>query len=231
MTLPLPIIIVNFKCYLEATGSRAVQLAKKAEKVSEEYGVAIAVAPQFSDLSPIAREVNIPVLAQHVDPVKPGSHTGHILAEAVREAGATGTLLNHSERRLKLEVLKESLTRAKEAGLTIVACGDTPEACRQIAGLNPDLIAIEPPELIGTGIPVSKAKPEIVTDTLREVREVNPAIPVLCGAGITDGSDVEAALKLGTCGVLLASGVVKAKKPEKVLEEMAKALVKASKKG
>lgn len=227
MKLKLPIIILNFKCYLEATGSRAVQLAKIAEDMSKRYNVSIAVAPQFSDINSVAAEVEIPVLAQHIDPVKPGSHTGHILAEAIKEAGAVGTLLNHSERRLKLEVLRESLLRAKEANLITVVCGDNPEACRRIAELKPDLIAIEPPELIGTGIPVSKAKPEVVTNTLREVSMVDPSLPVLCGAGISDGSDVEAALKLGTQGVLLASGVVKAERPGEVLKEMVEALTRA----
>jgi len=214
---------------LEATARKAVQLDKTVEHVSNEYGVTIAVAPQFSDIAQVASNTSIPVLAQHVDPVKPGSHTGHILPEAVREAGALGTLLNHSERQLPMETLKGCIGRAREAGLTIVACGDTPAKCREIAGLNPDLIAIEPPELIGTGIPVSKAKPEVVTEALRAVSSVNQSIPMICGAGITTGSDVEAALKLGTQGVLLASGVVKAKDPGRVLAEMAEALVKASK--
>jgi triosephosphate isomerase len=225
-TLNLPAIIVNFKCYLEATGGKAVQLAKKAEETSKQYGVTIAVTPQFTSLSAITRTVSIPVLAQHIDPVKPGSHTGHILPEAVKEAGAIGTLLNHSERRIPLEAVREALKRAREVGLLTIVCADTPETCGKIAEFKPDLIAIEPPELIGTGIPVSKAKPEVVTESLKAVAKVNSEIPVLCGAGITTGSDVEAALKLGTRGVLLASGVVKAEKPEKVLAEMAEAVVK-----
>jgi triosephosphate isomerase len=49
-------------------------------------------------------------------------------------------------------------------------------------------------------------------------------VTILCGAGITTGKDVTAALKLGTKGVLLASGIVKAKEPYKVLSEMAEAL-------
>ena len=79
-----PLILVNFKTYIEATGKRASELAKIAEKVSKETGVCIAVAPQFTDIPTISKEVEIPVLAQHIDPVTPGSHTGHILAEAVR---------------------------------------------------------------------------------------------------------------------------------------------------
>ena len=228
--LELPAIIVNFKCYLEATGLRALELARKCEEAARRYGVTIAVAPQFTDLAKIAENVEIPVLAQHLDGVKPGSRTGHVLPEAVREAGAVGTLLNHSERHIPLEAVEGGIGRAREVGLTTVVCADTPETCGQIARLKPDIIAIEPPELIGTGIPVSKAKPEVVTKALEAVARVNPGIPVLCGAGISRGPDVEAALNLGTKGVLLASGVVKAEKPERVLAEMAEALVKASRK-
>ena len=98
----MPIIIINFKTYSEATGKKAVDLSKIAEKVSTETGVNIGLAPQFVDISSIAKTVSNPVFAQHIDPITPGSSTGHILLEAVKEAGAVGSLINHSERRLKL---------------------------------------------------------------------------------------------------------------------------------
>ncbi|TRO49482.1 triose-phosphate isomerase, partial [Candidatus Bathyarchaeota archaeon] len=100
--LQTPIIIVNFKTYLEATGRRAVALAKQAEKVSKETGTFIVVAPQGADIAGVAEAVDIPVFAQHIDPITPGSHTGQVLADAVKEAGAVGTLINHSERQMKL---------------------------------------------------------------------------------------------------------------------------------
>jgi triosephosphate isomerase len=95
-----------------------------------------------------------------------------------------------------------------------------------VAALKPDIMAIEPPELIGTGIPVSKAKPEVVTDTIKLVRKVNPKVVILCGAGIGQGEDVAAAKRLGTQGVLVASGIVKAKNPYKVMREFADAVKK-----
>jgi triosephosphate isomerase len=217
-----PIILVNFKTYLEATGKRAVELAKIAEKVSSETGVYIGVAPQFTDIQAIAREVAIPIFAQHIDPIMPGSHTGQILAEAVKEAGAIGTLLNHSERQLTLGDIAAAIKRGKEVGLTTCVCANNPEVSAAVAALNPDMLAVEPPELIGTGIPVSKAKPEVVTRTIKLVKAINPKMTILCGAGISSGEDIVAALKLGTKGVLLASGIVKSKEPYKILMEMAK---------
>jgi len=225
--LKTPIIILNLKTYLEATADKALHLAKLSEEVSRQLGVPIAIAVQPTDLPLVARGVSIPVLSQHLDPIKPGSHTGQILAEAVKMAGAVGTLLNHSERRLPLDTLKACLQRAKEVGLATVACADKPETCRDVAALGPDFVAIEPPELIGSGIPVSKAQPEIVKAAVQVVKDTRSEVKVLCGAGISTGEDVSAALKLGTEGVLLASGVVKAADPRKVLEEMARSLKKA----
>ena len=221
--LHTPLIIVNFKTYLEATGRKAVELAGNAEKVSLETNVSIGVAPQFSDLSTVAKNVDIPVFAQHIDPVKPGSHTGHVLAEAVKEAGAIGTIINHSERQLKLSEIDEIIKITRENGLVSVVCANNPAISMAVATLEPDILAIEPPELIGTGIPVSKAKPEVVTDTVKLVRKVNSKVTILCGAGISHGEDVTAALRLGTQGVLVASGIVKAKNQYAVLREFAEA--------
>jgi len=219
-------IIVNFKTYSEATGRKAVELARKAKKVSDETRVSIGVAPQFADIATVVEAVDIPVFAQHIDPIKPGNYTGHVLAESVKDAGAIGTLINHSERQLKLSDINGIIGITRENDLLSLVCANNPSISAAVAALKPDIIAIEPPELIGTGIPVSKAKPEVVTSTIRLVREVNPKVTVLCGAGITRGEDVAAALKLGTQGVLVASGIVKAKDPYTVLHEFAEATIK-----
>jgi len=218
-----PIVIVNFKTYIEGTGKKAIDLAKAADEVSKETGICFAVAPQFVDIPVIVKMVDIPVFAQHIDPIKPGSHTGHVLPEAVKESGAVGTLINHSERRLRLADIDAAITRAKETGLITVVCTNNTSVSAAAAALNPDMIAVEPPELIGTGIPVSKARPEVVTSTVEAVKKINPEVIVLCGAGITNGDDVAAALRLGTKGVLVASGIVKAKDPYQVMKNFAEA--------
>ena len=221
-----PIILVNFKTYSEATGRNALNLAKTAEKISQETGVSVGIAPQYVDIAPIAQNVSIPVFAQHIDPVTHGSFTGHVLPESVKEAGAVGTLINHSERRLKLADIDAAITRAQQVGLVTVICSNNSAVSAAIAALKPNMVAVEPPELIGTGIPVSKAKPEVVSGTVELVKRVNPEVIVLCGAGITTGEDVAAALRLGTEGVLVASGIVKAKDPYKALLDFAEAITK-----
>jgi triosephosphate isomerase len=222
--LQVPIIIVNYKTYSEATGKKAVNLSKIAEEVSWESGVNVGVAPQFIDIASIVDTVSIPVFAQHIDPITPGSFTGHILLESVKEAGVVGTLINHSERHLKLFEIEAIIAKTRESGLVSVVCTNNPAVSAAAAVLKPDMIAVEPPELIGTGIPVSKAKPEVVSGTVELVKSINPDVVTLCGAGIMTGEDVAAALTLGTKGVLVASGIVKAKDPRKVLMEFSEAI-------
>jgi triosephosphate isomerase len=221
MNLSTPLILVNLKTYSESIGEKAVKLARIAEDVYRETGVCIALAPQFTDLHRVSSSSKIPVFAQHVDPVTPGRGTGSILVEAVIETGAIGTLLNHSERQLGLAILEASLLRAKDEGLKVCICSNNQAVSGAASALGPDFIAVEPPELIGTGIPVSQTQPEVVTATVDTIHKINPDIIPLCGAGISTGEDVAAALKLGTQGVLLASGVTKAKDPKTVLLDMA----------
>jgi len=221
--LQTSIIIVNFKTYLEATGRKAVELAKQAEKVSKETGASIIVAPQFADIARVAEAVEIPVFAQHIDSIKPGSCTGHVLTDSIKEAGAVGTLINHSEKQLKLVDVDAAIRLAREKKFISCVCANNPSVSAAAAALKPDIVSIEPPELIGTGVAVSKAQPEIVTNTVKLVREVNTMVTILCGAGISHGEDVAIALKLGTQGVLVASAIVKAKDPYGMLREFANA--------
>lgn len=223
----LPVIIVNFKAYPEALGHAGIELARTCSKVAEETGASVAIAPAMPDLARIAGDVNLPVLSQHFDPLLPGSRTGWTPLMAVEEAGAVGTLLNHSERKMQLGELKLAVRMCSEAGIEAVVCADTIDEARKVARLHPEYLAIEPPDLIGGDISVTSAKPEIVTDAVDIVHKVGSRIGVLCGAGVKSREDVRKALELGTVGVLLASGVVKARDPRKALMELARGLTRS----
>lgn len=221
LDLRSPLVLVNLKTYKEAMGEGSLDFARLAGEVSSKTGICIAVAPQIVDLRWISSNVAIPIIAQHVDPIGYGKYTGHILPEAVKEAGAVGTLVNHSERRLATDTIKATVARALEAELKPIVCVDTVELGKTVAGFEPYAVAIEPPELIGSGISVSKARPEVVSGAVREVKSINSKVKVLCGAGITSGNDVSAALKLGAQGILVASGVVQAKNQLQALLDLA----------
>ncbi len=212
-----PIVILNFKTYLESTGNNALKLAIASEIVAEETGVNIVIAPQSPDIYRLSNEVKIPVFAQHVDAVDSGGHTGSSLMECIKEAGAVGCLVNHSEQRMKLADMDMVVKKMAENRMISVICTNNIETSAAASTLKPDFVAIEPPELIGSGIPVSKAEPEIVEGTVAIIHEINPDISVLCGAGISTGDDMKAAMDLGADGVLLASGIIKAKDPREAL--------------
>ncbi len=215
-----PIVILNFKTYIEATGKNAVTLARFCEEVANETGVNIIVAPQHMDLFRVAQSVNIPVFAQHIDPIEPGGHTGSVLLECAMEAGAKGTLINHSENRMKLADIQKVIERIKELKMVSVLCSNNVETSAAAAAMDPDFVAVEPPELIGSGMPVSLAEPEVVTGTVDAVKSVNSNVKVLCGAGISTGEDFKAALELGSEGILLASGVILADDPREALLDL-----------
>ena len=218
------LIVLNYKTYDETTGDKAVALAKICDSVAKETGAKIIVAPQFTDIYRISREVSIPVYGQHIDDVKFGGNTGSILPEAVKAAGAAGCLLNHSEKRLKLAEIDAAIQKLRAMGMVSIVCTNNIAVSQAAAALGPDYVAVEPPELIGSGISVAQAQPGIVTGSVAAVKKVNPNVRVLCGAGIAKGDDVKKALELGTEGVLLASGVIKAKDQRAVLMDLVSGL-------
>jgi len=174
----------------------------------------------------MVQEVDLPIYAEHVDPVPLGAYTGAVLPEMIKDADAKGTLINHSERRLRADEIDDVLKRTRKLGLSSILCVDRYELVYPFSLLRPDAILIEPPELIGTGISVSKAKPEVITKAVDEIRK-SEGIYLIAGAGITTGEDVYKALKLGAHGIGVASAVMKAKEPEKVVEDFITSALKA----
>jgi len=217
----LPIIIINFKTYEEATGERAVKLAQICRRVATKFKKRIIISPQFTDIYRIAKDgsPSTPVFAQHIDDGI-GKFTGSISPLAIREAGGVGTLLNHSERRLSIDEIEKRIKAAKAHGLMSLCFADSLEESLKIAVLGPEMIAYEPPELVGTGISVSTAKPSHVTNF---VAKVTPRVRRLVGAGISTAGDVRKALELGADGWGVSSAFTKSKDPERTLTELVSA--------
>lgn len=215
-----PVIVVNLKTYIESSGRNALSIAKIAESVSKETGRKIIIAPPMPDISLVSSAVSIPVFAQHVDNVKPGSTTGFVPPEAIKAAGAKGTLINHSEHRMIHADIDELINRCKALSLVTIVCTNNISVSKAEAIHEPDYIAIEPPELIGGDISVTDANPEIVSGTVSAIRSISKKVGILTGAGVKTGRDVAKAIELGTDGVLLASGVAKAKDPRAVLMDL-----------
>ncbi len=215
-----PIVILNYKTYLESSGENALELARALKSASEESGITMVAAPQAADIYRIQNQISLPIFAQHIDPITPGGHTGSNLIETLIEAGISGSLINHSENRMKLADIDEVIQLCKQNDIESCVCTNNIATSKAIATFSPDAVAVEPPELIGTGIPVSQAQPEVVEDSVKGVKSINKKIKVLCGAGISTGDDMKAAMDLGADGVLLASGIVKAENPKEALLDL-----------
>ena len=219
--MKIPAIVVNFKTYTQVDGDRTLELTRICEAVAKETGKNLVICPPMVELSRVAKEVSIPVFAQNVDIWDSSVRTGATTLSEIKAAGAQGLLINHSECRRKLADIEFLIKGARELGLTTIVCSNNVETSKASAVMGPDFVAMEPPELIGGDISVTSADPGIVKDTVEALKRIAPNVKVLTGAGVKTREDVKMALELGTYGVLLASGVVKAEDPKKVLLSLA----------
>lgn len=219
-TLHLPVIVINFKVYERAVGTAAATLAKALRVVAKKRKASIVFCACATDMLKLSTRSSVPVFAQHVDGVGLGAHTGALPVQVIMDAGASGSLINHSEKRISHDEIKAAVDALREQGLLSMVCAKDAKEAKELAQLHPDYIAVEPPELIGQDVSVTKADPKTIQDTLWLVHEVSPDIGVLCGAGIKTADDVHAALRFGCCGVLLASGITKAHDPGAALDAM-----------
>lgn len=212
--------IINFKNYEEVANSNSLKLAKVAQAVAKKHKTKIVVCPPQHLISEVTK-IPIAVFSQHVDPAKIGSTTGFIVPELLKKSRVAGSLINHSEHRISPQEVEEMVPRLKDLKMISVVCVKDVQEAERYVKLEPDYIAIEPPELIGSGRAVSKEKPDIITDAVKAVKGAKNSTRLLCGAGIVSGDDVSRALDLGADGILVASGIVKAPNWKKSIEEFA----------
>jgi len=216
--------VINCKNYEEISGDKIIKFVKITEKIYKKYKVKISIStPQH--LVGLVANSSIPILAQHIDVSKVGSTTGFIIPELLKKSKVKGSLINHSEHRITSKEIEELVLKLKELKMISILCVKDIAEVKKYVKLNPDYIAIEPPELIGSGKAVSKEKPELIAKAASIVNNSKNKTKLLCGAGIVSGEDVAKAIELGSKGILVASGIIKAKDWNKVISEFAKALV------
>jgi triosephosphate isomerase len=202
-------LVVNLKNYPEIAGKMSIIFAKDAAS-AVNGSVNLILAPPVCSLQAVCDVASLPVISQHVDDVEYGATTGFIVPEYVKACGAVGSLLNHSEHKISSIKIKNLVRRLGTLNMISIVCAADIEEAIALSKYSPDYIAIEPPDLIGKGIAVSKADPSIIVKSVREIEKVSKKTRVLCGAGIVHKEDVTIALELGASGILVASGVVKA---------------------
>jgi len=209
-------IILSLKTYKESTGEVAIKLLSCVKKISEETGVKIVPAVQPTDIYRVKKELGIEVWAQHMDPIEPGKNMGWLSPYALKEAGATGVVINHSEHKMSDDMVKKTLDKAKEYRFANVIIGFNPEMIIKFDSWGPDFVSYEREDMIGTGVSMLTQEAENIKKLVAVLKN-----PLIIGAGISTGEDTKQAVKLGAKGAILASGFVLAKDPEAKLRELA----------
>ncbi|MBS3072454.1 triose-phosphate isomerase [Candidatus Pacearchaeota archaeon] len=200
------IIVINLKTYRQ--GDKARQLVHAIERANEKAIVCV----QATDLYKVISDTKLRVFAQHVDPFKAGRNTGYVIPEAIKAQGARGSLLNHSENKISLKQIKETIKLCRKNNLKIIACASSIKEAQDLIPLNPWAIAYEDPNLISTGKPISEYDSENVKK-FAELVNISEIIS-LCGAGISNKEDILKAEELGCKGVLISSAIAKNGKVE-----------------
>jgi len=216
--------IINCKNYEEISGDKIKKFIKIVEQVSKKYKIKIAISPPQHLIGLVANS-SIPILAQHIDDSKIGSTTGYIIPELLKKSKVKGSLINHSEHRISSKEIEKLVSKLKELKMISIVCVKDVTEVKKYLKINPDFIAIEPPELIGSGKAISTEKPDLIQKAAKIVNDSKNKTKLLCGAGIVSGEDVAKSIELGSKGILVASGIVKAKNWNKIISEFAKALV------
>jgi triosephosphate isomerase (TIM) len=208
--------IINSKNYEKASGQFSAKLAEAAASSSANSGlvhICLAV-PAFSVQFLKNRFPQLSILAQHVDNAALGSTTGFLVPEIAKMSGAEGSLINHSEHRIPSKEIQDLVMTFRKLKLVSVVCAQDDAEVEKFASMGPDFVAVEPPDLIGSGNAVSKARPELISNSARALKRGSAGLGkkplLLCGAGIVEPEDVRVAVKLGADGILVASGVIKA---------------------
>ena len=216
--------VINCKNYEEISGDKIKKFIKIVEQVSKKYKIKIAISPPQHLIGVVANS-SITVLAQHIDDSKVGSTTGFIIPELLKKSKVKGSLINHSEHRISSKEIEKLVLKLKELKMISIVCVKDVAEVKKYLKIEPDFIAIEPPELIGSGKAVSKEKPDLIEKAASIVNDSKNKTKLLCGAGIVSGEDVAKSIELGSKGILVASGIIKAKNWNKIISEFAKALV------
>jgi len=210
-------LLINFKTYRESTGAGAITLANNTFELSKELGTPTVVCPNMLDLKDIARIYGGGTWAQHADFEERGRATGWVPIELIKESGAGGLVLNHSEHKLPHQILGKIVEKARILDLKILIFAGSVEESVEVSAFTPDWIGYEPPELVASkDTSVARSKPEIIEKVVQAV----PNIPILVGAGVKDIEDVKVSLKLGARGIGVASGVVLASDQKAAIREL-----------
>ncbi|MDR0448639.1 MAG: hypothetical protein LBH07_08215 [Treponema sp.] len=125
---------------------------------------------------------------------------------------------------MSLPAIKKTIDRANELDMLSFACADTIAEAKAMAQLRPDIINPEPTELIGS---TSASDMGYVLETVKVIKEIYSDILVEQAAGITSTEQVYQFIMAGSDAAGSCSGIMNAKEPLALTDEMIRAVQKA----
>lgn len=208
-------------------GDTVLEYAKAADAAAEKYDIDVLFITPCTEIRRVAENTkHLIVLAPYMDTLRPGRGMADILPEGLKAAGAKGVVINHCEKPMSLPAMKATIDRARELDFLVFACADTVDEAKAIAQLHPDILNPEPSELIGGTGGVSDMG--YVKEMLREIKAIDPNIMVEQAAGITNGQQVYDFIMAGSEAAGAASGIMNAKDPIAMIDEMIAATRRAA---
>lgn len=209
-------------------GDTVLEYAKAADEAAEKYDIDVLfITPAVEIRRVVENTRHLIVLAPYMDTLRPGRGMADILPEALKAAGAEGVVVNHCEKPMSLPAIKDTISRARELDMLVFACADTIAEAKAIAQLHPDIINPEPSELIG-GTENGVSDMGFVKESIRAIKEIYPDILVEQAAGITNGQQVYDFIMAGSEAAGAASGIMNAKNPLAMIDEMIAATRRAA---
>lgn len=209
-------------------GDKVLEYAKAADAASEKYDIDVLFITPSTEIRRVVENTkHLIVLAPYMDTLRPGRGMADVLPEGLKAAGAQGVVVNHCEKPMSLPAIKATIDRARELDFLVFACADSIAEAKAIAQLHPDIINPEPTELIGgSGGGVSDMG--YVMESIQCIKAIYPDIMVEQAAGITNGQQVYDFIMAGSEAAGAASGIMNAKDPLAMIDEMIAAARRAA---
>lgn len=208
-------------------GDQVLEYARAADVAAEKYDIDVLFITPCTEIRRVAENTKrLIILAPYMDTLRPGRGMADILPEGLKAAGAQGVVINHCEKPMSLPQMKATIERARELDFIVFACADTLEEAKAVAQLHPDIINPEPTEVIGGGNGVSPMS--YVKESIRVIKEIYPDIMVEQAAGITNGQQVYDFIMAGSEAAGAASGIMNARDPIAMIDEMIAAVRRAA---
>jgi triosephosphate isomerase len=185
-----------------------LEIADAASAASARYEVAVIITPPALDIEAVRHAApGLWVFAQSMDTARPGASTGAIVPEALAAVGADGVMLNHAERPLDDSALPSAVRRARDAGLLTLVCAQDVQHATRYAAWHPDLILVEPHDLIGTA---GRDDRPPIAQANAAVASVDPDVLVMHSGGVADENDARALIAQGAAGTGCTTAIVRA---------------------